>query len=98
MKRPIYKLVIPDDVSELIRTMHPHLKKKVKASLKIIMSEPYHGKSLVDELAGLQSFRMGSFRIIYKIKSDRQIEVVAIGPREHIYKETFFIINKEKGK
>jgi mRNA interferase RelE/StbE len=90
----MYKLVVPKDLRELIRTMHPSLKKKVKASLKIILSEPYSGKTLMDELSGLRSFRISSFRIIYRIKEPEQIELVAIGPRERIYEETFRIIQK----
>ena len=90
----MYKLVVPKDLRELIRTMHPSLKKKVKASLKIILSEPYSGKTLMDELSGLRSFRISSFRIIYRIKEPEQIELVAIGPRGRIYEETFRIIQK----
>jgi mRNA interferase RelE/StbE len=90
----MYKLVVPKDLRELIRTMHPSLKKKVKASLKIILSEPCSGKTLMDELSGLRSFRISSFRIIYRIKEPEQIELVAIGPRERIYEETFRIIQK----
>ncbi len=91
----MYKLVVPKDVKELIKTMHPSLKKKVKASLKIILSEPYSGKVLMEELSGLRSFRISSFRIIYRIKEPEQIELVAIGPRERIYQETFRIIQKK---
>ena len=94
----MYKLVVPKDVRELIRTTHPSLKKKVKASLKIILSEPSSGKALKDELSGLRSFRVSSVRIIYRIKEPRQIELVAVGPRERIYEETFRHIQKEKGK
>src|SRR4030066_909259 len=94
----MYKLVVPRDVRELIRTMHPSLKKKVKASLNIILSEPSSGKALMDELSGLRSFRISSFRIIYRIKEPRQIELVAVGPRERIYEETFRNIQKEKEK
>ncbi|HYA91128.1 MAG TPA: type II toxin-antitoxin system RelE/ParE family toxin [Thermodesulfobacteriota bacterium] len=94
----MYKLVAPKDLQELIRTMHPSLKKKIKASLKIILSEPYSGKALMDELSGLRSFRISSFRIIYRIKEPGQIELVVIGPRERIYEETFRIIYKEEGK
>ena len=94
----MYKLLVPKDLQELIRTMHPSLKKKVKASLKIILSEPLSGKALMDELSGLRSFRIRSFRIIYRIKEPEQIELVAIGPRERIYEETFRIIQKEEGK
>jgi mRNA interferase RelE/StbE len=91
----MYELVVPKDVQELIRTMHPSLKKKVKASLKIILSEPYSGKALMEELSGLRSFRIRSFRIIYRIKEPDQIELVAIGPRERLYQETFRIIQKK---
>jgi len=94
----MYKLLVPKDLQELTRTMHPSLKKKVKASLKIILSEPHSGKALMDELSGLRSFRISSFRIIYRIKEPEQIELVAIGPRERIYEETFRIVQKEKGK
>ncbi|MEK7280506.1 MAG: type II toxin-antitoxin system RelE/ParE family toxin, partial [Nitrospirota bacterium] len=90
----LYKLKIPDNVAELIRAMHPDLKKKIKASLQIILFEPYSGKALKDELEGLRSFRVSSFRIIYRISSKKQIEVVTIGPRQRIYEETFRLINK----
>ena len=91
----MYKLVAPKELQELIRMMHPSLKKKVKASLKIILSEPYSGKALMEELSGLKSFRISSFRIIYRIKEPEQIELVAIGPRERIYQETFRMIQKK---
>ncbi|MBI5746617.1 MAG: type II toxin-antitoxin system RelE/ParE family toxin [Nitrospirae bacterium] len=94
MKQAIYKLRVPDEIAEFIRGMHPDLKKKIKASLRIILYEPYSGKALKDELEGLRSFRVSSFRIIYRISSKKQIEVVTIGPRERIYEETFRIINK----
>ena len=94
MKQAIYKLKVPDEIAEFIRGMHPDLKKKIKASLQTILFEPYSGKALKDELEGLRSFRVSSFRIIYRISSKKQIEVVTIGPRERIYEETFRIINK----
>jgi len=95
MKDPGYKLRVPDNLVELIRTMHPDLKKKVKTSFKIILSEPNAGKSLRKELAGLYSFRVSRFRVIYRIVSSKQIEIVAIGPREQIYQETYRLLKKE---
>jgi len=88
------KLIVPKDIEALLKKMHPSLKKKIKASLKIILSEPYLGKAFMDELSGLRSFRVSSFRIIYEVKDPEQIELVAIGPRERIYEETFRIIQK----
>jgi mRNA interferase RelE/StbE len=90
------KLGVPADIREFIRTMHPSLKKKIKSSLKMVLSDPHSGKALRDEMAGLRSFRVSSFRIIYRIKDPAQIELVAIGPRERIYEETYRIIHKEE--
>jgi len=89
------KLVVPKEIQGLIKTLHPSLKKKLKSSLKIILSNPHSGKALLDELSGLRSFRISSFRIIYRIKDTGQIELVAIGPRDRIYEETFRILQKE---
>ena len=94
----MYKLVVPGDIQELIKTMHPSLKKKVKSSLKMILSDPHVGKALMDELAGLRSLRVSSFRIVYRIRDPERIELVAIGPRGRIYEETFRIIQKEARK
>jgi mRNA interferase RelE/StbE len=90
----VHKLRVPNGVSNSIREMHPQLKKKVRASLKIILTNPLEGKPLKEELQGLLSFRVSRFRIIYRIKK-KTIEVVAIGPRNQIYEETLLLIKKE---
>ena len=89
------KLRVPDEIAHFIRDAHPQLKRKIKAALKLILSDPDSGKFLRDDLKGLKSFRVSRFRIIYRISSDNYIEVVAIGPRKAIYEETFRIIAKE---
>jgi mRNA interferase RelE/StbE len=94
-QRPVYKLAVPKDVKDLIRTMHPTLKKKVKASLAMVLANPHSGKAFLDELSGLRSFRVSSLRIIYRVRDPGQIELVAIGPRERIYEETFRILRKK---
>ena len=94
MKPPVYKLRIPDDIARLIRSLHPHLKQKIRSSLQAILSDPHAGKALKDELVGLWSFRVSHFRVVYRIIGSRQIDIVAIGPRERIYRETFLLIKK----
>lgn len=91
----MYKLKVPDQVAELVRTLHPDLKKKIRASMKIILAEPDSGKALKEELAGLRSYRVSRFRIIYRIAKEA-IEIVAIGPRARIYEETYRRVRKEK--
>ncbi len=85
------RLKIPGDIARLIRGMHPQLKRKIRRALEIIVAGPDSGKGLKDELSGLQSFRVGKFRIVYKI-THRTIEIVAVGPRSKIYGETLRLI------
>ncbi|HBB17734.1 MAG TPA: cytotoxin [Syntrophus sp. (in: bacteria)] len=95
MKPPLARLRVPDEIAELVRGMHPDLKRKTKASLKTILADPSSGKALKDELAGLRSFRVGTFRVVYRVMRN-VIEIVAIGPRERIYEETYRLLKKEK--
>lgn len=89
------KLRVPDEVAALIRGCHPQLKRKIKAGLGQILTEPESGKSLREELTGLRSFRISRFRIVYSVSSKHIIDIIAIGPRKPIYEETYRIIKKE---
>jgi len=91
------RLRVSDEVVALIRGCHPKLKRKIRAGLRHIVTEPESGKSLKDELAGLKSYRVSRFRIIYRISSKQIIDIAAVGPRKSIYKETYKIIKKESG-
>jgi len=90
-----YRLRVPTDVAELVRGFHPELKRKVRAGLDLIRSDPAAGKPLHDELAGLQSLRVGRVRIIYRAVPGRVIELVAIGPRRTIYEETLRLLRRQ---
>ena len=92
----LYKLRVPDEIVSLIRGMHPILKKRVKAALNEISHNPYCGRALKEELAGLRTFRIKRFRIIYKVSTKKQINIIALGPRKYIYEETFRIISKDR--
>ena len=89
------KLRVPDEIVALIRGGHPQLKRKIRAGLLHIVTEPESGKTLKDDLEGLKSYRVSRFRIIYRLSSKQTIDVVAVGPRKTIYEETYRIIRKE---
>jgi mRNA interferase RelE/StbE len=94
MKQPLHRLRVPDEIALLVRGMHPTLKRKTRASLNTILADPSSGKALKNELAGLRSFRVGTFRVIYRAMRNI-IEIVAIGPRERIYEETYRLLKRE---
>ena len=89
------KLRVPDEIVAFFRGCHPQLKRKIKAGLQHIVTEPESGKSLKDELEGLKSYRISRFRIIYRVSLKQTIDIVAVGPRNTIYEETYRIIRKE---
>jgi mRNA-degrading endonuclease RelE of RelBE toxin-antitoxin system len=90
-----HKIKTSDEIADLIKGSHPHLKKKIRAALILIAKNPDIGKSLRDELAGLKSYRVSTFRIIYRVSFQNFIELIAIGPRKIIYEETYRLIKKE---
>jgi len=92
-----FQLKITDQMAERLRRMHPLLKRKIKVSLSIILMDPGEGKALKEELAGLHSFRVSRFRIVYRVKN-RVVEIIAVGPRDRIYQETFQILKKRSSE
>lgn len=92
---PLYQLRVSDDLAALIRGLHPELKRKVREALALIVENPTLGKPLKRELEGLRSFRVNRFRIIYTQGEKREIQVIAIGPRDRIYEETARIGKRE---
>ena len=93
---PPRRLRVPHEVAALVRGLHPALKHKVRAALRAILDDPYSGKALRNELQGLRSYRVGRFRIIYRLRRD--VELVAIGPRDSIYVETYRRIHEPRGR
>ena len=91
-----YKIKTSCEIANLVRGIHPHLKKKIRSALTIIAKNPAIGKSLRDELTGLMSYRISTLRIIYQVSSRQFIELIAIGPRRTIYEDTYRLIKKER--
>jgi mRNA interferase RelE/StbE len=91
-----HKLRMPEDLANLVRGIHPGLKKKVKAALEIVLLDPASGKALRDDLAGLGSFKTGRLRIVYRV-SKTEVQIVAIGPRGRIYEDTSRLVRQGTG-
>ena len=83
-----FRLEVPDAVAAVIRSLHPDIKRRVRAGLSLVTADPSAGKALKGDLEGLWSFRIGRLRIVYRAPEGRIVELVAIGPRATIYAET----------
>ena len=91
---PDRTLKVPPVVRDLIRRLHPQIKRKVRAALQDILDDPHCGNPLERELKSYWSLRIGRFRVVYR-PDDAGAEIVAIGPRETIYQEMERRIDQE---
>lgn len=81
-----YTVIVPPEVAETVRHLPPALKSKIRAAFHLIAENPYQGKALKEELAGLFSFRVNRYRIVYRIVQDKiQVQIVDLGRRINIY-------------
>ena len=97
MTKPPYRLRVPAELVDLIRSLHPELKRKLRAALRVVLDDPTSGKTLRDELEGFSSYSVGRLRVIYRVRDrSRVIELLAIGPRARIYEATLRQIRRRQ--
>lgn len=60
-------------------------KDRLKEALRHLSEHPLSGKPLKGEFEGLRSYRLGSFRIIYRFSEDL-LEVVYLDDRKDVYR------------
>jgi mRNA interferase RelE/StbE len=83
-----FRPVIPPHVADVIRSLHPDLKRSVKSAIRALAANPQCGEPLLRELDGLWKFRVRRFRIVYaNDRRTRTIRVMAIGHRQSVYEE-----------
>jgi mRNA interferase RelE/StbE len=83
-----HRVVVAPDAAEVIRTLHPDLKRSVRSALDAIGNSPWIGEELRGELSGLLRYRVRRFRIVYAVnRSARLVRVVAVGPRRSVYED-----------
>ncbi|MBI3373441.1 MAG: type II toxin-antitoxin system RelE/ParE family toxin [Betaproteobacteria bacterium] len=84
----LFRPDIPPHVAEVIRSLHPDLKRSIRAAIRAIATDPECGVPLLRELDGLWKYRVRRFRIVYYIdRKTRVIRLMAVGHRRHVYEE-----------
>lgn len=83
-----YRARYTQEAAERIRKFHPQVKREIKEGIRALLISPLAGHSLQFELAGLRSFRVRTYRIIYRIYDDEScLSIVFVGPRRNVYEE-----------
>ena len=84
----VYRVRYTPEATGRIRKLHPDINKQIRAAADRLAQSPLEGHALQAELSGLRSYRVGRYRVIYRINdAERAIEVLLAGPRRDIYEE-----------
>jgi len=85
----VYKIYLTNEALkayEQLRETNETLFSRVRNAIKTIAEKPRQGKPLRLELKGKWSYRVGVYRIIYKIKKGKLvIYIITIGHRREVY-------------
>jgi mRNA interferase RelE/StbE len=83
-----YRIQFTQEAKKRIEQLDPSIKKIIQKAIDSLAQNPYKGKPLSHDLAGLYSYRTSDYRIIYKIEEGKLIIIViTVGHRREIYKK-----------
>ncbi len=68
-----------------LEALEARFREQLKAALRELSRNPLLGKKLKGELAGLRSYRLGAFRIVYRLTKEA-VEVAYIDHRKDVYR------------
>ena len=75
-------------MADVIRSLHPDLKRLIKSAIRAIAANPECGEPLKRELDGLRKYRVRRFCIVYAVDHKRRvIRLMAVGHRQSVYEE-----------
>ena len=83
-----YSIKYTKEAKKKIEKLDKSIRLVIKKAIESLSSNPYKGKPLSYDLAGLYSLRTSDYRIIYRIKEKQLIIIViTVGHRREIYKK-----------
>ena len=82
----MYRIIISPKANKGLKTLAKVYRKGVVESIDSLKEDPYLGKPLVRELTGNYSYKIGVYRIIFKInEEDNTVYIISAGHRATIY-------------
>jgi mRNA-degrading endonuclease RelE of RelBE toxin-antitoxin system len=71
-----------------IRKLHPQIKADIRFGIRALIESPLLGHPLHFDLAGYCSYRVRTYRIIYRVNDDAAtVDIVFVGARRTVYEE-----------
>jgi mRNA interferase RelE/StbE len=90
-----FQVRIREPARRAIERLDHSVKIRIRKALEKLSNTPYLGKPLSGPLSGYWSYRVGNYRIIYRIEEKHLIVYVfGIGHRREIYKSLKSILDQ----
>jgi mRNA interferase RelE/StbE len=70
---------------KILEALDARTQDQLKTALRELSTSPLLGKKLKGELEGLRSYRLGTFRIVYRF-TESAVEVVFLDHRKDVYR------------
>lgn len=82
----MYRIIIAPEAKKGLKTIARIYQEGISEAIMALKDDPYLGKPLVRELTGKYSYRVGVYRIIYKInKTEKIVYIINAGHRSTTY-------------
>ena len=82
----MYRIIISPEAQKRLKTIAKIYRRATAEAIEALKDDPFLGKQLTRELTGKYSYRVGVYRIIYKVnKKDKQVNIIDAGHRSTIY-------------
>ncbi len=82
----MYKIIVAPEAKKGLKTIAQIYAKGIAEAIEALKEDPHIGKSLTRELTGKYTYKVGVYRVIYKIKeSDKKVYILNAGHRATIY-------------
>lgn len=82
----MYRIIVAPTAKKGLKTIAKIYRKGITEAIDSLSDDPYSGKPLTRELTGRYTYKVGVYRIIYKIKEkDNTVYIINAGHRATIY-------------
>ena len=82
----MYRIIVAPEAKKGLKTIAKIYRKGIVEAIEALKDDPLIGKPLTRELTGRYSYKVGVYRVIYKInEKDKVVYIINAGHRATIY-------------
>ena len=82
----MYRIIVAPEAKKGLKTITKIYRRGIAEAIEALKDDPHIGKPLTRELTGRYTYKVGVYRIIYKIREiDKTVYIINAGHRATIY-------------